>query len=255
MRSLQDLSSLPIYFDEKDTILTIGEEVLLDERERISLKSLIPGLLNKALIYPVEVYEEHRNLRYAHDDEKIGRNITYDILFLPEGLLGIEYIKSHIYYSPNGNSPGITSTIIEVIMGSITIFLQKNATRGELDFETTVEDVIIIDAREGEKVVLPKGYFYTFINTSESPVIISRVYRNKGIADYVSLKKEQGLSYFCIRKNARREFVKNPKYIIKKELEEKTSESTLCDTCLTSDKPLYNQLVEQTNEFLDMLWN
>lgn len=254
MLNLQDQCALPIMFDEKDERFIFGEDLLCDSSEKIPLRSLIPSLLNKSLVYPSDVYEEHRNIRYIHDDEKLREKIIYDMLYLPEGLLGVEYIKSHVYYSPNGESRGLVSTIIEVVAGTVTILLQKNLHKGELDFETKTEDMIVIMAETGEKIVLPKGYFYTFINTGEKPAIIARVYRNQGLIDYTVLRKEQGLAYFCIRKNARCEFVKNPRYREINEIRYVKAEHTLKSTNLIQEKALYNQVMSEVEEFVDLLW-
>lgn len=255
MINLQDVSALPIVFDDKDEKLVFGEDLLCESSEKISLKSLIPSLLNKSLVYPSDVYEEHRNMRMFYDEERVKLNVTYDLLYFPEGLLGVEFTKSHIYYSPNGSSPGTVSTIIEVLAGNITILLQKNLEKSDLDFETKTEDMIVIIAQTGEKVVLPKGYYYSFINAGEVPAIISRIYRNKGLIDYTEIKKEQGMAYFCIRKNARCEFVKNPRYREIRDIRNIRPHDTLEKTEVDMDRPLYSQVVGNVGIFVDMLWN
>lgn len=254
MINLQDQCSLPIIFNTKEENFIFGEDIVYENKERIPLKSLIPGLLNKSLIYPVEVYEEYKNIRTVNDVRFAGSDLIYDILYLPEGLLGVEYIKSHIYYSPNGDSCGNASTIVEILHGSLTILLQRNINKAELEFQKGVEDGVVMFAEKGDKIIIPKGYYYTFINTGEEPVIFSRIYRNKGIVDYYSMQREQGLAYFCIRKNARCEFVKNPRYRVVPELREITPQNTFENRPLSYDIPIYTQLANSVNTFLDLLW-
>lgn len=254
MIDLRELCSLPIAFNNNKQTLIFGDEIEIDSSQKIPLKSLIPSLLNKSLVYPVEVYEEHLNIRHKNDYDKFGSSIEYDLISLPEGLLGIEFIKSHVYYSPEDNS-GKASTIVEVVYGTLTILLQKNAERSEeFYFQTNIEDGLIITVKKGEKAVLPKGYYYTFINTKSTPVIFARIFRNKGQANYMDFQKEQGMGYFCIRKNARCEVVKNPRYKIIPEIRKMKGEETIGGFNLRMDKPLYWQLVEEVNMFVDMLW-
>lgn len=254
MINLQDFSSLPLYFDTKADRMVLGDGIECGNCNTVPLKNLTPGLLNKSLIYPTEVYEEHQNVRHQ-DHCDFPSDIDYDIIYLPEGFLGVEYIKSHIFYSPNGDSHGIASNIIEVFHGALTILMQRNTITDEPTFETDVSDGLVINVKQGQTAVLPKGYYYTFINTNESPVIFSRTHRNRAIIDYSLLRKEQGMAYYFIRKNAKCEIVKNPRYGNVPELRHMTPEETIQDFKFVHEKPIYSQLMQEMNMFLDMLWS
>ncbi len=178
---------------------------------KVSLKSLTPALLNKSLFYPEQVYDEYTDLYHRKDIELFEQyDIHYEILSIPTGLLGIEFIKTHIFFTPYNDKS--ISTIVQCIHGIVTIILQKNKPREQFDIETSVEEGYVISLRKGEQIVIPTGYFYTFINTTGRTVIIARIFKQQGIVDYTLLKHEQGLAYFAIRKNARTEIVFNPRY-------------------------------------------
>ncbi|MBN1331525.1 hypothetical protein JW978_01405 [Candidatus Dojkabacteria bacterium] len=211
MVDLQDVCSLPIRFNSATTTFEFSDPIKCRHSQTISLQNLIPALLNKTLRYPENVYEENIDLFLCNDAEIFdSEKLHYEVIILPSGLLGIEYIKSHVYYSPKHQ--GKTSSIVECLYGILTIIIQKNMPKDEFDFETTVSEGMMIKLRRGEKVEIPTGYFYTFINTRSTPAIFSRTYKNKGIVDYAMLQNEKGLAYFAIRKNARAEIVYNPRY-------------------------------------------
>ena len=212
MIDLQSLCSLPITFNNQKEKLVFGDDLILESTEKIPLKSLIPSLLNKSLIYPVDVYEEYKNIRHVEHRESLKYEVHYDLMMIPEGLLGVEYIKSHIYFSADKCAENITACVVEVIHGTLTILLQKNLTCEVPSFYTEVDEGVLIEVKKGEKAIIPTGYYYTFINTTEQPIIFSIVYRNKSVVDYSKFRREQGLAYFCIRKNGRSEIVKNPRY-------------------------------------------
>lgn len=241
MIDLSSFSALPISYNMNKGGLTFGDDVYLDDSEYISLRSLIPSLLNKSLKYPENVYHEYYNIRLTEHREILDpTDLVYDVLYIPEGLLGVEYIKSHIYFTPKSKNSQ-KSCVIEVFYGELTILIQRNEESEELSYYTQVEEGQLITVKAGEKALIPSGVFYTFINIAESPVIFSRVFKNKSIADYSLLKKEQGLAYFCIRKNAKCEIVRNPRYRNTPEIKEVKAEKTL-DRELDFSNPLYKEL-------------
>lgn len=251
MVDLSSISSLPMQFDFNHADFIFHECIRCRNRYKVPLENLLPALLNKSLRYPETVYEENEDL-FTNTDEDIFKNnlLHYDVIVLPAGLLGIEYIKTHIYYSPK--SEGKYSCVIECLMGILTVLIQKNKPKDEYDFDTSVEEGIMIKLRRGEKVAIPTGYYYTFINTKNSPVIFSRIYKNKGVVDYSILGNEQGLAYFAIRKNARTEIVFNPRYrgIPKIKKYTPTQDGFKLKFC---NKPLYEEVKKEINYFMDSL--
>ena len=213
MVTLLDNCNLTISLDTKNNTLLLSEDVVTKQPQTVSLESLLPTLLNKSLSYPQDVYNEYNSV-YHHDDNYLAESeVNFDIIYLPAGLLGIEYIKSHIYYSPVLANAGSYTTIVEVLYGKLTIIMQKNRMPAdEFEFDTYVEKAYMIKVKQGEKCPIPKGYFFTFINTEDYPVIFVRINKLQTHADYNLLKREGGLAYYCIRKNAREEIVLNPRY-------------------------------------------
>ena len=251
MIDLYSISSLPIQFNFSDSSFIFHDCINCRNRIKVSLSNLIPALLNKSLRYPEYVYEENEGL-YSTNDQSFfnGTPLHYDIVVLPAGLLGIEYIKTHIYFSPE--SEGKTASFIECLYGILTVLIQKNEPKEEFDFDTSVNEGIMIKLRRGEKIAIPTGYYYTFINSRNTPVIFSRISVNKGIVDYNDLSHEQGLGYFAIRKNARTEIVFNPRYRFVPTIKKYTPSDDRFRPKF-GNLPLYESLKAELNYFMDSI--
>lgn len=256
MVNLQDLYSLDISFDTSNNSFHFGEDVYIEEPHIVDLKSILPTLLNKSLHYPKDVYSEYTSVRSKSDVSLEEVPVYMDLIALPPGLLGIEFIKTHIYYISEEAQEGEFSNIVEVVYGELTVLLQKNkAKEDEFDFETRVDHAYVIKVKASEKFIIPKGYFYTFINSEEDSVVFVRAGKTRNHIDYTTLRREGGLAYYCIRKNARQEIVKNPLY--------KDTPDILSIPCskfrenleLDFKKALYDMIKEQTKVLSTLLCN
>lgn len=254
MVTLLDNCNLAISFDTKNNTLLMSDDVVTKQPQTVSLLSLLPTLLNKSLSYPEQVYNEYNTLYHNNDDYLSDSDVSFDLIYLPEGLLGIEYIKSHVYYAPTSSAPGAYTTIIEVLYGKLTIILQKNkAPTDEFEFDTSVEEGFFVKVKAGEKCAIPKGYFFTFINTGESPAIFVKINKERSHADYNLLKREGGLAYYCIRKNARAEIVLNPRYKETPDIQRVKPGFFLSGLGINLSNPLYEILKTQKQILAEIL--
>ncbi len=258
MIDLTDICGIPVYLDEETGSLHYGEEIVCTHQRNIGLKEIIPILLNKFLKYPEQVYKHYIDLK----DSGIKNNnkeISYDIFQLPNGLLGIEYLKTHVYRSDL--SDGMYSCIIEVTKGELTVLMQENEYIDDPFAATPVNDVKIVILYSGDRFAIPTGVLYTFINTSSDQVVFVVISNNLSHLDYTkSLIKEKGLSYFIISKNARLEVVANPKYKIKKPIEKynfkempKDVKSEYINDYTESSDPMYGLFANNYSELATVL--
>lgn len=253
MLNLLDLCSLDISFDTEANELLYSDKVMALDHHVVSLQELLPTLLNKSLTYPVHVYEEYHRVYNSCDESLMNSGVNYDVIVIPPGLLGIEYSKTHIFFSPDSDINGKFSSIVEVQYGTLTVLMQRNKPACPCDFESQIEEGYIAKVKPGEKFIVPEGYFYTFINAEDQPLVFTRVYKNPNILDYTLIRRERGLAYYCIRKNGRQELVYNPLY-------RNTPEIKLVDCNHFGgqikqdiDHSLYNSLKSKISLFLDVL--
>ena len=215
MINLTDICGIPIFLDQESSELHYDEEVSCNLQTQVDIREISPVLLNKSLKYPERVYKQYV---VQHADEQEENNL-YDIFQLPSGLLGIEYIKTHVYKMDEQLNS--CSCVVEVSKGELMIVIQEN-NNNEGSYNTTeVKDFKIIELSAGDRIAIPSGVLFTFINAGSQEVVfvvISNVLEPlKLFTDF--LVKERGLAYFIISKNARMEIVANPKYKIQKPLE------------------------------------
>ncbi len=180
----------------------------------VSLSDLFPILLNKNIQYPQKVYRKYADVV---SDYFNSRNTRFDLYLIPHGLLGIEFIKSHIYYSSKSKGKGGFCALVQCYHGNLIILMQKHtdAHRYNIDYfvPTNLEDIKVVECKPGETIAIPSGYYYTFINVGSEPVVFSKLsYIDSGPVDYQNFKKEKGMALFIISKNAKVEKVSNPKY-------------------------------------------
>lgn len=216
MIDLNDVCGLPIQFDNDNSTFVLSQDLDCEGEYKVRLSEIVPVLLNKYLKYPEIVYTHRKNITIRGVDYE---GVSYDLIHIPFGLLGIEYMKTHVYYSDE--IPGKYDCIVEVLQGELTAIMQKNQDKeDEWQFDTGVEDLSIIVLRKGHKLAIPTGYFYTFVNTGSVPLIISKVSatNKKSTIDYNILKREKGLACYIISKNAKIETVANPKYKVSTKL-------------------------------------
>lgn len=207
-------------FDEARGKIIFGDEVSFEREDYIALDEIIPVLLNKYLKYPERVYKYHRNV--VNGVEKPHPNLTYDLIHIPYGLLGIEFIKTHIYTSPYSESK--YDSMIELLNGEMMVVMQKNEEKlDKYQMETYVEDIVIVKMNPGDRLAIPTGYLYSFVNIGMTPVVFAKIgSKDRTPIDYGTLKREKGLAYYIISKNAKVETVANPKYKIRCKLKNLT---------------------------------
>lgn len=219
MIDLEDLTGLPIKMDMDTGQLFYDDNLDLEDEYFIPLSELSHVLLNKSIKYPENVYKLHKNLMHKKS-QKGDCELGYDLVYMPYGLLGIEYIKTHIYYSECEDSK--YDSIIEVYSGTLTAVIQKNSEDCDpYAYETEVDDIVLVQVKKGQRLAIPRGVYYTFLNTGDVPVVYGRVVSPKHqVVDYATLQRQKGLAYYIISKNARMEIVANPKYKLNCELQD-----------------------------------
>jgi oxalate decarboxylase/phosphoglucose isomerase-like protein (cupin superfamily) len=253
MIDLRNLCGLPVSIDLESSDLTYEESLEPEEELSVPLSELNKVLLNQSIKYPEKVYRLLHNVRLKEHKNTVDvQGFIYDLVFIPYGLLGIEYVKTHIYYS--SYVEGKYDCIIEVYSGELTVLAQKNKENDDpLDYEKHVDDIKIIKVKPGYKLAIPTGFYYTFVNTDTIPVVFSQVSASgPKQVNYQEFQRERGLAYYIISKNARTEIVANPKYKVECcvdcrdcfDLESDESCEFLHSLLKTNKNPLYNLLVE-----------
>jgi glucose-6-phosphate isomerase len=112
-----------------------------------------------------DAYYMYRDLaRTSPDAEVITRHqLRYDITIIPPFTMGLEFVKTYGHYHPRVN-PKLRDTypeVYEVLDGEAHYLLQRAKD------EESVDDVLLVKATRGDKVIVPPNYGHVTINTSE----------------------------------------------------------------------------------------
>lgn len=140
----------------------------------------------------VELYYMYRDLSLSKKDALLIKEhgLRYDITVIPPRMLGCEYVKTAGHYHPIVPGGSVTfSEIYEVLGGEAHYILQKPDGEG-------IEDVILIKASEGDKVIIPPGYGHLTINASNKVLKMANWVAGNFEAIYQPIKEKRGGAYF-----------------------------------------------------------
>lgn len=188
-----------------------------------------------------ELYYMYRYFEAVQDAQVFTDwDVEYDITAINKGEVGQEYIKTvgH-YHSYVPNTILTYPEVYEVINGRIEYLLQTKP-----DMEGNV-DVIIVEATEGDKVVVPPGYGHVSVNVGEEIAISSNIQKRDlpSSADYGSFENFRGGALY--RKKSGWE--NNPAYRIRSI--KKVIPKEIPDWGLEKDTPLYHAFVQNPAKF------
>lgn len=255
MLALQAVSGLPLSVNlELEQLNYNDTEIACERCLEVPLESMGPVLLNKSLRYPEVVYTHHIQMHKTDELALMPTTFTYDVLFLPSGLLGIEFIKTHIFHMNSAFAP--VACVINVFEGVLTVTMQKNKEKNDVfDINVSVAESWVVDVRAGQKVVIPAGFYYTFSNCLETPVVFARIVAEEHQVDYHTLRRENGLAYYLISKNAKREIVHNPRYREVPGIKEinLADLNGKYDYTPHADMPLYEEVKVHSTKYSDLL--
>jgi len=131
-------------------------------------------------------------LYYMH--RAIGRRgwLRYDITVLPPLMLGSEYNKTLGHYHSLAKRTLAYPEIYEVLSGEATYIMQKKE-KGK------IADVIIVDAKAGDKILMPPNYGHVTVNRGKSTLIMSNIVCDHCMSDYSEYQKMHGAAYYIVK--------------------------------------------------------
>ncbi len=141
----------------------------------------------------MELYYMYRDL-YREPDHltRIMRNrLRYDITVIPPAMLGDEYVKTAGHYHPAIPGTDLSYTeIYEVLEGTAHYLLQKER-------DGRVVDVLWLECKPGDKIVIPPNYGHITINPSPGRELKMANWVNRDFkSQYGDIREHMGAAYF-----------------------------------------------------------
>jgi len=150
--------------------------------------------LRPVLAYPGDIKENFkayfmfRDVYYSVSDKEriLESGLRYDVTIIPPNMVGNEYIKTYGHIHPIAEDDLSYTEIYEVIEGEAVYLLQKDDN----------SEFIVVNAFEGDKVVIPPNYGHVTINASNKVLKMANwVYRNFN-SQYGPYKEKRGACYY-----------------------------------------------------------
>ena len=202
---------MPDFHEELDTeamdVVTGSNEFARDPRYRSEMQPVLYSPL------PAGESINYWNFR-LEDAGDIGHifkqsRLTYSMVLLPSGKVGVEYVKTHGHY--HSAIPGVRAGYPEVythLYGTLYLFLQRriDALSDQLD------DCVLYSMIPGQSITIPPGYAHIVINPSNQPGLMAGLYSRDSIHDYKPVDDMAGAAYYVIEQNGQESIVANPRY-------------------------------------------
>ncbi len=177
-----------------------------------------------------DVYYMYRNV-YKKDE------IRYDItVILPENLGG-ECAKTYGHYHPPSEDGKSYPEIYQVLKGSAVFILQKRNSNGTVD-------VIVVDAKENEIVLMPPDFGHISINNGDTPLVMANLVYEKFESEYEEVKDNKGAAYYYTKDH---ELVQNPAYLVNKN--SRISAKELCGMYKIDSEDILQEFLENPKKF------
>ncbi|MDI6810788.1 MAG: glucose-6-phosphate isomerase family protein [archaeon] len=193
------------------TELTFGERTFFpDVRMLEEMKEVIfdKQFLARANM-DMELYYMFRDVAKDEVDAKRieERGLRYDITIIPPNTLGVEFVKTAGHYHPYLPGSNLTyPELYEVQEGEAHYLLQRRSEERHVE---TITDVVVVEAKRGDKVLIPPNYGHVTINPSESTLKMANWVARTFSSIYEPIKQKGGAAYFELTTS---EFIKNERY-------------------------------------------
>lgn len=153
-----------------------------------------------------ELYYMYRDLSLSRNDALIIKEhgLRYDITVIPPFMLGCEFVKTAGHYHPL--VAGTDSTfpeVYEVLDGEAHYIMQRPENNGGV-----MTDVVLVIAKQGDKVIIPPGYGHLTVNASNKVLKMANWVARDFDSIYSPIKEKGGGAYFFLKDR----IVNNPGY-------------------------------------------
>ena len=141
-----------------------------------------------------DAYYMYRDLAFTPADaDAITRHqLRYDVTIIPPLQMGLEFVKTYGHYHPRVN-PKLRYTypeVYEVLDGDAHYLLQRAHNAD------TVDEVILVKATRGDKVLVPPNYGHVTINPSERTLKMANWVCRSFESLYEPYAKLRGAAYY-----------------------------------------------------------
>jgi glucose-6-phosphate isomerase len=197
--------SIGIEFDDMTKLLSVEGDVRppvvrhLDEMDAVLYDKQFAMEADPRL----ELYYMYKDVTKKNDRLTFETNeLRFDITIMSGHRLGKEFNKTLGQVHETGPSGFSFPELYEVITGRAHYLLQQM-------HDGDLSRVVLVEAREGERVLIPPGWWHFTINPSSELLVMSNLIWRGVVPDYDSIRRRKGAAYFELNDGS---FVRNASY-------------------------------------------
>ncbi len=245
MLDLETLAGLPLSLDDVGQVV-FGPDVVVEETKVRLFDELAPVAMtpeacrgNREVAYTMYngVYRQGDAARLA------GVPMRYELTLFPARRMGREFVKTLGHLHSSEPKSGIDyPEVCEVLAGTAHFLFQTLDVSGP-----SASAAFYVEARAGEKVIIPPGLDHLTINPGPGPLLFSDVVALGVTGIYDRFKAAHGAAYLEIAENGQPRFIPNPTYRTVPPLS-RVALRDYPDLRLTRDDPLYTAFVDNRGE-------
>ncbi|MFH1587907.1 MAG: glucose-6-phosphate isomerase family protein [Candidatus Diapherotrites archaeon] len=176
----------PVYLNEKKLFFpSETKQIIPDIR---TIKQMQSVLRTPKSEWPNECYYMYRGVNALKDEKKINSiQLRFDLTVIPPALLGEEFNKTFGHFHPKNSAGTYFPEIYEVISGKALYLLQK----------TDGAEFYAVNAKQGQKLIIPPGFGHVTINPSLDEVLVMANWIEKNFkSDYGNIKENHGAMHY-----------------------------------------------------------
>ncbi len=232
-------------FQELSIRIRVGGDIEFDSK-RLAPSVRRLGDLSPVLAYPDDMKEPQEAAYYmyrgvaspSHESLYADRQIRYDITVIPPKTVGREYVKTFGHYHSEAPDGLQYPEVYQVLSGSLVMVLQRPS-----EAEEVIEDLILVEAHEGDVILIPPGYGHVTVNPTDKILIMANLISTANKSDYKPFKRLRGAAVYKLVDG----IALNPHY--ERVPEPRTVEAWVEEPLGLSGRSIYDAFVESPERF------
>ncbi|MFH1338958.1 MAG: glucose-6-phosphate isomerase family protein [Candidatus Omnitrophota bacterium] len=191
---LKEKSGLGLKLDINRPELTFDKDMEFSPPAVRTIEQMHEVLSDKNIKEPRELYYMYRDVHRFSDKPILDENnLRYDVTVIKPFRLGKEFMKTAGHYHPDNYGE-----LYEVLFGKCFCLMQRPGLR---DYRV-IEEVVLVEAVAGQKIVIPPGFGHILINPGPDYLVTSNWVSSRFQSRYELYKEAQGAAYFVTASNA-----------------------------------------------------
>ncbi|MET1124811.1 MAG: glucose-6-phosphate isomerase family protein [Archaeoglobaceae archaeon] len=179
-----------------------GKKFAAEVRKASDLKPVLA--FPEALKEDFDAYYMIRDVWFSEEERRRieAANLRYDYTIIPPAEIGGERIKTFGHYHPEAEL-GLSYPEVYQVLSGRAIYLLQREENGR------VVDVVVVEARKGDIVVIPPNYGHVTINPDDVELRMSNWVCRSFKSIYEPFAARRGACYYFVSG----EWIKNERYV------------------------------------------